>query len=220
MKVKIEEALKSVYPDIRLGCLWYEADVEEENEDLWNYMHEQVLPEITKQIEVEGLTNMEGIRSSRAAYKAFGRNPGRYRVSSESLLRRVRQGHELYHVNSIVDVNNLVSVQTACSLGSYDLKHIQGDICLSVGKVNEGYEGIGKDFIDMENMLLLKDDLGPFGSPTSDSHRAMIGLDSKQMVTILYCFSSEIDLEAEMEKAKDYFIQYAHVQNAQIEIVK
>ena len=68
------------------------------------------------------------MRGSRAAYKAFGRNPGRYRVSSEALLCRVRRGDELYHVNSVVDVNNLISVESGLSVGSYDLEQLQGDI--------------------------------------------------------------------------------------------
>ena len=58
--------------------------------------------------------NLPGIRGSRAAYKAFGRNSGRYSVSSsEALLRRIRRGDDLYHINSVVDVNNLISNQPA-----------------------------------------------------------------------------------------------------------
>lgn len=38
----------------------------------------------------------------------------------------------------------------------------------------EGYTGIGKDFLDMENMLVLADRQGIFGSSMSDSTRAMV----------------------------------------------
>ena len=38
----------------------------------------------------------------------------------------------------------------------------------------EGYTGIGKNFSDMENMLVLADDAGIFGSSMSDSTRAMV----------------------------------------------
>ena len=60
-------------------------------------------------IERKEWNEIPGIKGSRAAYKAFGRNPGRYRVSSEALIRRVRRGDELYRINSVVDVNNLIS---------------------------------------------------------------------------------------------------------------
>lgn len=54
------------------------------------------------------------MKGSRAAYKVFGRNPGRYRVSSEALLRRVRRGDALYQINSVVDVNNLFLFKVGC----------------------------------------------------------------------------------------------------------
>ena len=54
------------------------------------------------------------MKGSRAAYKVFGRNSGRYRVSSEALLRRVRRGDALYQINSVVDVNNLFLFKVGC----------------------------------------------------------------------------------------------------------
>ena len=126
VNVAIDPALKERYPQIRLGCLAYEAKVEKENPALWAEMESRVVPETLQLLEEKGLTGLEGIRSSREAYKAFGRNPTRYRVSSESLIRRIRQGHPLYRVNTVVDANNLISVETAMSAGSYDLDRLQG----------------------------------------------------------------------------------------------
>ena len=91
-------------------------------------------------------TGFPGIKGSRTAYKAFGRNPSRYRVSSEALIRRIRRGDELYHINSVVDVNNLFSVKSGLSVGSYDLEKIHGEITLRKAVQGEGYTGIGKDF--------------------------------------------------------------------------
>ena len=103
---------------------------------------------IRQNIEGKEWSQISGIRGSRAAYKAFGRNPGRYRVSSEALLRRVRRGDELYHINSVVDVNNLVSVESGLSVGSYDLaagKSIfQHD---PKGKVAEAYKSLAKEVL-------------------------------------------------------------------------
>ena len=219
MEIKIDPELLQVYPEIRLGCLSYDAKVEEENPKMWGYLNDKTIPELMALLQETELAKIEGIRSSREAYKAFGRSPSKYRVSSESLIRRLRQGHELYHVNSVVDVNNLVSIETALSLGSYDTEKIEGDIVLTVGKEGEGYEGIGKSFINMERMLILKDDKGPFGSPTSDSHRAMIKEESNKILTIIYCFSNEMDLERILESTKNYFEMYAGANNVSTWIV-
>ena len=71
------------------------------------------------------------------------------------LLRRVCGNDELYNISSFVDVNNLISVESGLSVGSYDLENIHGDIIFHKAENSEGYDRIGKDFIDMENMLYL-----------------------------------------------------------------
>lgn len=63
---------------------------------------------------------MPVMSDNRRAFKSFGIDPGRTRISSEALYRRVRQGKDLYQVNAVVDANNLVSLASGFSLGSYD----------------------------------------------------------------------------------------------------
>ena len=109
-------------------------------------------------------------------------------MSSESLIRRVRRGDELYHINSVVDVNNLISVKSGLSVGSYDLEKVHGPVILRKADAGEGYTGIGKEFLDMENMIVLADDDGIFGSSMSDSTRAMVTESAKDILTVIYCF--------------------------------
>lgn len=144
--VKINNKLFKIYPDIRLALLRFKADVKESDASFWEYMNNTVQPQIKNTIDGREWNDIPGIRGSRAAHKAFGRNPGRYRVSSEALLRRVRRSDDLYHINSMVDVNNLISIESGLSVGSYDLAHIYGTITLRKAENGEGYTGIGKDF--------------------------------------------------------------------------
>lgn len=209
MKIKIDDQLNSVYPDIRLGLLQFQADVKESDKNFWEYMNHTVLPQVQKTIEGKQWNEIPGVKGSRAAYKAFGRNPGRYRVSSEALLRRVRRGDALYTINSVVDVNNLLSIESGLSVGSYDLDQIHGTITFRKAEKGEGYTGIGKDFLDMENMLVLADEEGIFGSSMSDSTRAMVKEQTKNVLLVLYCFEKDIDLLALLEKAQVYFQRFA-----------
>jgi DNA/RNA-binding domain of Phe-tRNA-synthetase-like protein len=218
-EVAIDSRLFDVYPEIRLGLLSFHADVKASSDRFWSYMDEEVLPKIRKDIEGKAWRDIPGIRGSRAAYKAFGRNPGRYRVSSEALIRRVRRGDELYHINSVVDVNNLISVESGLSVGSYDLSEIHGAITLRKAEQGEGYTGIGKKFIDMANMLVLADDDGIFGSSMSDSTRAMVTEDAHEILVVVYCFENDIDLEALLAHAEDAFAQYASVSDVESWIV-
>lgn len=209
MKIKIDDQLYSVYPDIRLGLLQFQANVKESDKNFWECMNHTVLFQVQKTIEGKQWNEISGVKGSRAAYKAFGRNPGRYRVSSEALLRRVRRGDALYTINSVVDVNNLLSIESGLSVGSYDLDQIHGTITFRKAEKGEGYMGIGKDFLDMENMLVLADEEGIFGSSMSDSTRAMVKEQTKNVLLVLYCFEKDIDLLALLEKAQVYFQRFA-----------
>lgn len=218
-EVKIDAKLAQTYPEIRLGLMRFTAEIQKSDPQFWMHMNEEVLPQVRKEIEGKEWAEIPGIRGSRAAYKAFGRNPGRYRVSSEALIRRVRRGDELYHINSVVDVNNLLSVKSGLSVGSYDLDHIHGAITLRKAEIGEGYMGISKDFIDMENMLVLADDEGIFGSSMSDSVRAMVTEQTKNVLVVIYCFENSIDLPALLEQGKSAFNEFANAQDIESWIV-
>ena len=217
--VRIDPALYAVYPEIRLGCLRFTAAVREPDERFWSEMEETYLPEVRAAIEGKGWSEIPGVRGSRLMYKAFGRNPGRYRVSSEALLRRVRRSDPLYRINSVVDVNNLISVKSGLSVGSYDLDKVQGNIVMRRGAAGETYPGIGKDAIDLENLLVLTDDLGAFGSSMSDSTRSMVTLGSTDILVVLHCFENDMDLPALLEETKSAFERYAGAQNVEMWIV-
>ncbi len=217
--VKIDSQLFETYPEIHLGLIRFHADVKAPSEDFWAHMDRDVLPQVRTDIDGKEWSKIQGIRGSRAAYKAFGRNPGRYRVSSEALLRRVRRGDNLYHINSVVDVNNLISVESGLSAGSYDLDCIQGPVTLRKAGKGEGYTGIGKDFLDMENMLALADDKGIFGSSMSDSSRAMVTEQTKDILVVIYCFENTIDLQELLHKAQAAFQKYADAKDIEAWII-
>ena len=217
--VRIDPALYDVYPEIRLGCLRFHAAVREPDARFWTEMEETVLPLVRANMEGKAWSEIPGVRGSRLMYKAFGRNPGRYRVSSEALMRRVRRCDALYRINSVVDVNNLISVKSGLSVGSYDLDRVHGEIVMRRGMPGETYPGIGKDAIDLENLLVLTDDEGSFGSSMSDSTRSMVTLETTDVLVVLHCFEDDMDLPALLEETKAAFETYADAQDPEIWIV-
>ena len=124
LNVTIDPSIKGAWPEARLGCFIYTADVRAREDSLWTCLENEVAPYLKTMLETTPLAQIPNLDESRTAYKAFGKDPGRFRVSSESLYRRVRQGKALYQINSVVDANNLVSLETGFSLGSYDTARI------------------------------------------------------------------------------------------------
>ena len=220
MEVTIDSSVKEKIESVRLGCLVYDVKVKEKNEDLWEKLENEIFPQLISIIEEKGINGVENIFSSKKAYKSLGKDPNRYRVSSEALYRRVKQGKGLYQINTVVDTNNLISLETGFSVGSYDLKNVKGDIVLRKGADGETYKGIGKDDINIENLPVLADSEGAFGSPTSDSTKAMVTLDSEKILTLIYCFYKDENLEEILNKSKEYLEKYTGTENIEIFIVE
>lgn len=87
---------------------------------------------------------------------------------------------------------------------------MQGNINFRIGKEKEQYQGIGKEIINIEKLPVFADDLGAYGSPTSDSTRAMITDKSKDILTVIISFNGVDGLEDSINLAKKYLIKYAN----------
>ena len=152
--ITIDPSIKDAWPEARLGCFIYTADVRAREDSLWTCLENEVAPYLKTMLETTPLAQIPNLDESRKAYKAFGKDPGRFRVSSESLYRRVRQGKALYQINSVVDANNLVSLETGFSLGSYDTARIGADIVSPSGQAGEVYQASARTTSRARNALL------------------------------------------------------------------
>ncbi len=63
----------------------------------------------------------------------------------------------MYQINSVVDINNLVSLESLNPAGTYDLEKITPPIELRIGAAGESYKGIGKDLINIESLPVFAD---------------------------------------------------------------
>ena len=206
--ISIAEELRSLCPECRLGWLAFTAQPRESSPAV-DACLSLLLPGLKTTLENTPLADMPNLGESRRGYKACGKDPGRWRVSSEALYRRIRQGKDLYRINTVVDVNNIVSLETGFSLGSYDRACLGHQLILRRGIAGESYDGIGKGAVDLENLPLLAAEYGPVGSPTSDSPRAMITMESRDILTLIYSFSPRPALEQALTHAASRFSELA-----------
>lgn len=218
--ISIDKEMKALWPPVRVGCMQYKVKVEKKNEELWKYLKKDIYKQARDAVFDYGVNEISNIRESRAAYKAFGKDPSRYRVSSEALIRRIGQGKGLYEVNTVVDANNLISVESGFSVGSYDASRIDDELIFRIGREGETYKGIGKDEIKIDALPVIADGRGPIGSSTSDSERAMITPEASEVLTLIYSFSDNSDLEKALEYGKRYMEKYAGAAEVEIWIVE
>jgi DNA/RNA-binding domain of Phe-tRNA-synthetase-like protein len=202
IEIAITPEFRSKWPSILLGCIECDVVVKTNNDHLWGKI-DVTCNKIQADLKVEGISEIPAISSTRKAYRAIGKDPARYRPSSEALLRRVVKGYGLYHVNNVVDIVNLVSLVTGFSIGGYDFEKIQGPTFLSVGKNNDIYEGIGRGELNIEGLPVLRDQLGAFGSPTSDSQRTSVENGTRKFLMVIFGFGDFENIPATIQFAEE-----------------
>lgn len=199
-EILISSELKSRCPKLRLGCIEAKVVVDSSGEGLLAEISER-LERIQQSLKMEDIAKIPVLEASRKAYRACGKDPARYRLSAEALLRRVVSGKGLYQINNVVDQLNLVSVTGGFSIGGYDAGRIHGGIVFGTGLAGEPYEGIGRGVLNIENLPVFRDDAGAFGTPTSDSQRTEVTHETNDFLMILIDFGADDQLEASMQLA-------------------
>jgi DNA/RNA-binding domain of Phe-tRNA-synthetase-like protein len=213
--VRIDSELKAKCPRVALACVTAEVLAGATPEGLDQELR-ACEEKILKLPEPKAVLEAPAILATRAAYKALGKDPARYRGSAEALLRRVIAGKGLPRINNVVDVINLTSVESRLPVGLYDLAHVEGDILFRAGRAGETYKGIGKYDLNLEGLPVFCDAVGPHGSPTSDSERTMVTLETKKVIAIIISFGGPKDISSDGVKSRLAF--WGHVMCSFLEI--
>lgn len=218
MRLAIDPALKQRCPALRVACVQGSVQVSKSADALLELMNARAVQASGSTASADIASNPE-IIATRQAYKALGKDPSRYRGSAEALLRRLASGKGLYFINNLVDINNLVSLGSSLPVGSYDLAKVGDEIVFRIGKEGESYKGIGKDVINIADLPVFADSGGPFGSPSSDSERAMIRETTTRFAMMIISFSGESDLNAWAARAIELLGSHANGSDLSFEIV-
>ena len=219
MIVTIDPKLKAKCPRTALGCVTARVEAGTTPDALFQEMKARE-NEIQKLPFPRGVLESAQVETTRKAYKALGKDPARYRGSAEALLRRVVAGKGLPQINAVVDVINLVSVESRLPIGLYDLGHIEGEIVFRAGRAGEIYKGIGKYDLNLEGLPLFADTVGPHGSATSDSERTMVTGATKHVLAIVISFGGAEGLERWAQRMSALLTQHAAGQDVEIQIVQ
>jgi len=211
-QISISPELKNRCPRLSLVCIESEVIVSESPEGLITEINDRI-EKISQTLLIEEISKTPAIESSRKAYRACGKDPARYRLSAEALLRRAVSGKGLYHINNVVDQLNLVSITSGFSIGGYDADCIQGDVIFGIGKVDEPYSGIGRGELNIENLPVFRDDLGAFGTPTSDSLRTEVISQTNRFLMILIDFGGDNLLDKAGQMAERLLKEYCQATN-------
>jgi len=218
MNITIDAELKKKCPRTALGCVTARVQPGASPVALLAEMNQREL-EIQELPFPRGVLESPQVEAVRRAYKALGKDPARYRGSAEALLRRIVAGKGFPQINVVVDIINLVSIESRLPVGLYDLAHVTGDVVFRAGRAGETYKGIGKYDLNLEGLPVFTDDAGPHGSATSDSERTMVTTATREVLAIIISFSGPENLDRWTQRMKTLLDQYAAAQDVRIQIL-
>lgn len=219
IQISLSEEIIKECPDLHLVALSCQLKNTQSDDNLWEQIA-AIEEKIRTEIKLEEINKFPPIFATRQAYKRLGKDPNRYRPSSEALRRRILRGLPLYRIDTLVDIVNLVSIQSGFSIGGFDLDKIEGDeLILGVGREGEIYRGIGRGELNIEGLPVYRDKKGGVGTPTSDEERTKIDIHTTHFLMIINGYSGKDGLLESAQNAIKLLEEYVSAEKIETKLV-
>lgn len=216
IKIIVSKDILSVCPQFEFMAIECDVKNSRSNDELWEQI-DRCTKEFASKNEISDINKRPTILATRQAYKALGKDPNRYRPSAEALCRRIVNGIDLYKIDTLVDLINLVSINYGYSIGGFDANRIKGDLTLGVGKANENFEAIGRGQLNIEGLPVYRDSIGGIGTPSSDEERTKITSNTTRILIIINGYSGKEGLLETANFTVGLLEKYADAKNIVIQ---
>lgn len=206
---EIEPIVSAAAPHLAVVVLEASVSNVPTDDDLWQEITDAASA-LRGSTPMELVNKQPAIAATRAAYKALGKEPNRYRPSAEALCRRCVKGLELYRSLSVIDLINMMSLVTGHSIGGFDLDKIEGQVLrLGRGRAGEPYEAIGRGVLNIEGLPVIRDNVGGIGTPTSDNERTKLSQSTKRLLMTINMYSGSEGADKVVDLAIRLLSKYA-----------
>lgn len=216
--VSISEEVAALCPDLHILVVSCDVTNTESDPLLWEEIA-RMEEDVRATCKLEEINKWLPIQATRQAYKRFGKDPNRYRPSSEALRRRILRSLPLYKIDTLVDIINLISIRSGYSIGGFDADKIQGRLVLGIGKEGEVYHGIGRGELNIAGLPVYRDALGGVGTPTSDEERTKIDRNTRRLLMIINGYSGAEGLQEAGRYGAELLKRYVSATNLKIELI-
>ena len=218
IQVEIDPRILEVCPQVRIGLVSATVVNEPTCDALWAEI-EAAAEDVKQRFALLAINERPAIAGTRRLYRALGKDPSRYRVSSEALCRRIIRGLGIYRLTTLIDVVNLVSIKSGYAISGLDRDKIAGNkLTMSVGTSDDIYNGIGRGVLNIEGMPVYRDAAGPIATPTSDEERTKFTDETTHVQININAFVPEMPLEEAVEWMAELLKKYAHATDVETQI--
>jgi DNA/RNA-binding domain of Phe-tRNA-synthetase-like protein len=143
--IRIESSLRERFPDLNAEIIRFrDVHVDSSNDQLEDYKAE-VAEHIKARWSLDLLREDPMFRAYRDFFWRLGIDPTKNRPAAEALIRRVLRDNPIPRINTWVDAYNLVSMETAIPIASFDWGLLAGELLMREAETGEEFTGIGMD---------------------------------------------------------------------------
>ena len=216
--INFSDKIRSAAPGLKVLQIEAEVSNPPTSDALWEEI-ETVTQELKDKYAIDQLNKRVSISATRAAYKALGKDPNRYRPSAEALGRRIIQDKGIYRLTSLIDIINLISLKSGYSIGGFDADKIIGEtLTLDAGTADDVFNAIGRGLLNIEGLPVYRDALGGIGTPTSDEERTKLTPDTTRLLMLVNIYGEESTPEDIENLTKDLLTRHACLKEFRVKI--
>jgi len=195
--LELSGSLKDKFPGLAAQIINFkDVSIKRELKELEEYK-EEIYAETRGRWVIEKLREDPDFRAYRDFFWRLGTDPTKNRPAAEALIRRVLNGRPIPKINTWVDAYNLVSIQTAIPIASFDADLLVDSLLMREADAGEEFLGIAmnKPMVLKGGEAVIQDDEGLVAIyPFRDADHSKVTGDTKNVLMLL-CGAPNITLE-------------------------
>lgn len=186
MQLTIDSSILTKIQDFKLGIIHYNKTIVSASPQMLKGRLQLFQEQVYFELLDKDFKDFEGLAEWQSIWTTLGGDPATHPPALQLLMQQIKDRHYTSSFHSAEDLNTFFSLQYEIPTVIYDADNITGDITLSIGTAEDGYEGLNNQFNTFDNLLLLSDGYSPFGSPYVDSIRTAVTEETENIIQLLF----------------------------------
>lgn len=186
MQLTIDPSILTKIQDFKLGIIHYNKTIVSASPQMLKGRLQLFQEQLYFELLDKDFSDFEGLAEWQSIWSTLGADPATHPPALQLLMQQIKDRHYASSFHSAEDLNTFFSLQYEIPTVIYDADNIAGDITLSIGTAEDGYEGLNNEFNTFDNLLLLSDGYSPFGSPYVDSIRTAVTEETENIIQLLF----------------------------------
>lgn len=143
MKLRISPEIFRQHPDLKIGAILIKGIDNSKRVSAVEGLLRGTCAQKAREFKDQDIYESRMVQVWCQAYGRFGINPKKYPPSIAALLKRIKAGKEIPHINVLVDLYNYFSLKYLLPIGGEDLDWLCGDLNLTFTQGGEPFRPIG-----------------------------------------------------------------------------